>query len=117
MSVSRDQYIEMLKQAFLAVGVDGLFKYLVAQIPFLGFALVAPQVKIILRFFIGKMLEHGETAAFFYYIDTRVGSQHDGFEKAALEYHRILETGTDEEKKRAEENLKLKFSEFVRLTS
>ncbi len=117
MNLSRDQYIDLLKQSFVTLGVDGLFKYLVAQIPFLGWVLVAPQVKIILRFFIGKMLEHGETAAFFQFIDIRVNGQHVDFEKAAIENSLAQINGTPEEKLRAEEKLKDAFRTFVRLAS
>lgn len=117
MALNRDDYVSLLKEAFVTLGVDSVMKRLVAQIPFLAWPFFNPLTKLAIRWVVKELVERGETAAFFYYIDVRIKGQHLDFEKAAIENSIAQLEGSPEEKKRAEENLKVAFRNFVHLTT
>lgn len=114
---SRDDYVESLKTAALQIGVKAVMNVIVTRIPFLGSWFISP----ILGFFVGKVLEialrQTEMGAFFLFIDTRTSRQGRDFAEAARLNAIAQQTGTEEEKKHAEERLKTEFRNFVLFTS
>lgn len=112
---TRDEYVKAIKTAYVSISVRltrawvaSLWAPLATGFPWLIIEAVARHYQ---NFLAGQT----EMAAFFYYIDTRVGKQSQGFEAAAFENFRVQQTGTKEEKKRAEENLWKEFEPFARL--
>lgn len=99
------------------MGVDVVMKHVVAHVPFLAWPFFNPLTQMAVKYIAKTLVTQGETAAFFYYIDMRVSNQHQEFEKAAIENALAQVDGSPEEKKRAEENLKVAFRNFVVLTS
>lgn len=116
---SRDEYVAVIKQAFVTLGKKAAMEYIVAKIPALGKGFAGTTLNPILGFFIGLAMkgitEGAETAAFFLYIDMRVGEQGKDFEAAAYENYRAQREGTPEEKLRAENNLKVTLRNLVHL--
>ena len=116
---SRDEYVAVIKQAFVTLGKKAAMDYIVAQIPALGKGIAGAIVNPVIGFFITQALEGiiegAETAAFFLYIDMRVGDQGKDFEAAAYENYRAQREGTPEEKLRAENNLKVTLRNLVHL--
>ena len=117
---SRDDYVSAIKAAYVSISTRLTLAWAVSFFPASWNPIVLKIVKMILE----PLLKHiftylpfqTELAAFFYYIDTRVGSQSQGFEAAAFENFRIQQTGTKQEKKDAEEKLWKAFEPFARLT-
>lgn len=118
---TRDEYVATIKDAFVTLGKKAAMEYLVAQLPFLGKGIGLAVLNPILAFFITQALKGvttgAETAAFFLYIDMRVGNQGKAFEKAALENYKAQRTGTPQEKANAEANLRRALRELITLTN
>lgn len=114
---TRDEYVEVIKNAFTTLAKQAAMRYLLSNLPFLAISWINP----IASYFVGIVIEgivvRGETAAFFLYIDMRVGQQAKDFEAAAYENYHAQQNGTPQEKKDAEANLKNKFRAFAVLTN
>lgn len=113
----RDDYIKAIKKAFVTVGQTLAMSYITAQVPPLGL----PIIRQIVSWCIGKVLvyltDSTELGAYFIYTDFRVNSQGNDFIAAALNNHRIQQTGSAEEKKASEKELMQKFADFARISS
>ena len=115
---SRDEYVAKIKAAAISVGKYGVMEALVLKVPFLlkyGFLgnVASAVVGLVLSFAVNKT----EMGAFFLYVDMRVGEQRDSFMSDADANWKAQQSGTREEKKRAEENLVNSFRKFAKLTS
>lgn len=119
--MTRDEYVESIKSAALSIGKKAVMSRLATKFPALFVGTAGRFFNPIVGLFVEKILvyaiKEGEMGAFFLYIDMRVDAQASDFEKKALEYHRIQQTGSPEEIKRAEGNLKRAFAAFVSLTN
>lgn len=80
-----------------------------------------PFLNKILEMFVDKamvfLVTDAEMRVFFVYIDLRVGSQKASFDEAARENYIAQQSGTPEEKKRAEEKLCKAFAALAVLTN
>lgn len=107
---SRDEYVAVIKQAFVTLGKKAAMEFIVAQLPFLGRGFGLSVLNPIAGYFVGLavqgIVEHTETAAFFLFIDMRGSSQGKAFEQSAYENYRAQRQGTPQEKLNAEANLK-----------
>ena len=116
---SRDVYVDVIKEAFITLGKKAAMEFIVAKLPFLqsgfGAIIVNPIVGYFITMAVKGITEGAETAAFFLYIDMRVGEQGKDFEAAAYENYRAQREGTPEEKLRAENNLKITLRNLVHL--
>lgn len=112
--LNRDEYVSLIKETFVSMGVSVLMKAAVTNIPFLAWPFFNPLTKMIVKWGVTELVTKGETAAFFLYIDMRVGNQSEAFEKAALAYHAAT---TPEEKVRLEKAFKAAFRDFARITT
>ena len=117
MILSRDDYVEIIKSSFVTFGVKILMAEAVSAVPFLAWPFFNPITKMAVEWAVTKLVTSGETAAFFLFIDMRVGKQAKGFEQAAIENAVAQLKGTAEEKKNAEQNLKIAFRDFIRITT
>lgn len=91
--------------------------YLVSRSAFFKFGFVNSITTIIVGQILSIVIKHTEAAAFFFYIDMRVGNQGKEFEKAAIANQIAQQSGSEDEKKIAEENLIKAFKAFVKLTN
>jgi len=114
---SRDEYVDSVKRSFITLGKDAVMRELLKKVPFLSLPVVNPFAVLIVTWILTKVTEMTETGIFFLYIDMRVNSQAKEFEAAAYANRIAQISGTAEEKKRAEHNLKIAFTKFIRLTS
>lgn len=118
---SRDEYVAVIKEAFVTLGKKAAMEFLVAQLPFLGkgfgLAVLNPIVAYFVTVGLKGITEGVETAAFFLYIDMRVGAQGKDFERAAFENYAAQRRGTPEEKANAEARLRRELRKFVTLTN
>jgi hypothetical protein len=118
---SRDEYVAVIKQAFITLGKKAAMEFIVAKIPQLGVGILGAVANPILGYFIGLALEGittaAETAAFFLYIDMRVGQQGKDFEAAAYANYNAQRNGTPQEKANAEKQLKTALRKLVVLTN
>lgn len=121
-SVSRKEYVEAAKAAFLKLGKEQAIKVLSKKLIAAGFGfLLAGPFATILPWVVDHVLvaaiEEGDTGIFFVYIDFRVGSQERDFSDAAMNYYRVQQNGTEAEKHEAEEKLIVAFDDFIKFTS
>lgn len=114
---SRDEYVDSVKRSFVTLGKDAVMKALLQKVPFLSLPFFNPLAGMFITWVLTKVTELTETGIFFLYIDMRVNSQAKEFEAAAYANRIAQLSGTAEEKKRAEHNLKVAFTKFIRLTN
>jgi len=115
--MTRTEYVTLMKETFVTLGVRAVMSELVSKWSFFALPFFNPLTKLAVEWVVKFLAKYGETAAFFLYIDMRVGEQAKDFEAAAMANFMAQKTGTPAEKKRAEENLKRTFTEFVMLTN
>lgn len=115
--MTRDEYVNSLKHAFVTIGSKAFMGYLVSQFPIL----LNPIAYELMNHFIvqgfDKLADETEMAVFFIYTDVRVNQQGNDFIKAAYQNQLVQKTGTPEEKQNAENNLFDAFAAFASLTS
>lgn len=113
----RDDYVSAMKEAFVSIGANAAFTAIAASAPWVKAPIVNVVVKFILKRILSFVVNSGETAAFFLYIDTRVNAQASEFEIAAMKNREAQINGTPEQKQLAEEELFKRFVAFAKLTA
>lgn len=113
--MTRDEYVESIKSAFVTLGTKGVYGVLCVYVPFFKLPIIGWLTEAIIKKIISTVVDLGEMQAFFWYIDMRTSEQGAAFENAAKENRKAQESGTPEEKKRAEENLINTFRDFAKL--
>ena len=87
--MTRDEYVQLMKNAALDIGKRAVMKQLAAQIPFFAAGIPAKLAAII----VGKILEiailETEMGAFFLYVDMRVDKQGSEFSDAAMAWFKL----------------------------
>lgn len=115
--MTQQQYVDLIKSALLTATRKAVMDYLVAQIPFLGWAFVNPIVGMIVDQILSIVFQQTELAAFFFYIDFRTVAQGKDFENAAVANQTAQTNGTPEQKAKAEQDLITAFRAFAKLTN
>jgi hypothetical protein len=115
--LTRDQYVETIKETALSMGKKLVMDWLVSKAAFMAWAFP----NMIAGFFVSKVLEvairETEFGLFFLYIDLRTSAQGKDFAEAAIRNQLLQKTGTEQEKADAEADLIRKFRDFVKFTS
>ncbi len=119
---SRQEYVDAIAEAALTLGREGVMRFLLAKSSGLVLRLLtSPFIGSVVSFAVSYILEiaikETELKAFFIYTDFRVSDQGNDFVDAALYNARMRKTGTPQEKKDAEDLLKTRFDNFVRLSA
>lgn len=114
---SRDQYVEAIKSAAITAGKKFVMEYLVKEFAFVSWRLVNPIVSYLVGVVLEVAIKKTELGLFFIYVDVRTSMQGRAFEKAALANWRAQTSGTEEDKKHAEEILIRDFRTFVKFTT
>lgn len=114
---SRDEYVASLKQAFVTLGGKTIFGLLVADFPFLGLPIIRNIAQVYIEKYLNKTANSTEMGVFFFYIDVRVNKQSGEFVAACFNNRAAQLTGSDQEKKSAEETLRIAFNRFAVLTA
>lgn len=112
-----ETYLQKLKEQTVSDVTKSVVAILVKKISWLGWGPIAP----VLNFFISKIVNiivwNTEVGAYFKYIDFRVDKQGKEYFQALVTNFNLQSTGTGQEKKDAEEKLKLAFRNLVKFTS
>lgn len=116
---TRDDYVNAMKQAFVTMANKVVLGYLVAKFPFMELSYINPAIAWIVGQVVDVIVTDAETAAFFAYIDFRVGKQSESFEASAFENYKVQNdpNATKQERLNAENKLRSDFNAFVRLSS
>lgn len=114
---SRDEYVASMKAAYVTISVRLTSAWVASLFPLLGTGVFASIVSKVAEKLFSYLADQTELAAFFYYTDMRVGKQGKEFSDAAFEYRKTISSGTEEQKRLAEEKLWQKFKAFAVLTS
>lgn len=115
--MTRTEYIEVLKSAFLTAGKNAVMKYLVSRFSFFSLKIINPITAMIVEKLIMILIENAEMGIFFLYTDFRVSEQGKDFEKVAMENSITQRIGTPEQKRISEEKLIGALREFARFNS
>lgn len=115
--MTHKEYVEIIQDSFVSIGVRAIMADLVSRSTFFALPFFNPITKLFVEYIVKSIAVKLETQSFFWFIDMRVGAQGKDFEKAALENFIAQREGTPEEKKRAEENLKIHFRALAVLHS
>ena len=90
---------------------------LVSAIPFFKIPVIGYISEFIIRKAVSILVNLAEMQMFFMYIDMRTADQAKDFELAAINNRKAQESGTEEEKQIAEQNLINSFRIFAKLSS
>lgn len=119
--MNRGEYVAALRLAAVSIGKRAVMNRLASELPklFAGAAgkFLNPIIGILVEKILTFAITEGELGAFFLYIDMRIDSQAEAFEKAALDHFKAQQSGDPLEVKRAEEILKKEFAAFVVVTN
>lgn len=102
---TRDEYIAVMKQAFVSLGKKVVVEFITTNFPFLAKAYISPFISFGVGLGIEALAKHAEMGLFFYFIDMRVGQQGKDFERAAYDNFKA-QKGEPWEKANAEKNLR-----------
>lgn len=75
--------------------------YFVGFAPFLAWPVIGPVFGFMVGLIVNAAIKYTEMGAFFWYVDQLTTAQVKGYVEARLDYEKVKENGTDEEKKRA----------------
>lgn len=115
--MTRDEYAENVKSAFISIGTKGIYTALVSSMPFFKLPIIGAIAEFLIRKTVSTLVNLTEMQMFFIYIDMRTADQAKDFELAAINNRKAQESGTEEEKKIAEKNLINSFRVFAKLSS
>lgn len=115
--MTRGEYIELIKSAFMTAGKKAVMSYLLEKFAFFKLPIVNPITAMIVEKLLTILIENAEMLVFFAYTDFRVSRQGKDFEEAALRNHNAQLGGTDEEKRLAKELLIDCLRKFARFNS
>jgi hypothetical protein len=117
--MTRDQYVDSLKEIFIDLGMGSIRNYLSSALYFLGF-LKSPIISIIMFFvfmILKFLIKETETQLFFYYIDTRTDKQAKEFNDAIIKNIEVGKNGNTEEIQKSKDLLIDSFRNLVKLKS
>lgn len=114
--MSHDEYVEMLKDTLLRQLKNSVVKALLTKFAFLSWGPLGPLVSLV----VGKILEiaiyQSELVIYLLYTDFRVAKQGRDFNKALEANLEAQKNGNEDEKLKAEQNLKDSFRNLAKLT-
>lgn len=115
--MTRDDYVNSIKSAFVLLGTKAVMTELVALTGFFALPLIGPLTNWAVEKILTLVATKAETQAFFLFIDMRVAEQGRDFESAAMNYWKLTQ-GTDPQAiKEAENELIKKFIPLVKFAS
>lgn len=115
--MTRDDYVNSIKSAFVLLGTKAVMTELVALTGFFALPLIGPLTNWAVEKILTLVATKAETQAFFLFIDMRVAEQGRDFESAAMNYWKLAQ-GTDLQAiKEAENELIKKFIPLVKFAS
>lgn len=119
--MTRDEYVSSVKTAFISLAKKAVMAKLAKEIPKLFIGKLGSVFNPLVGLLVDKVLTYAvletETALFFAYIDMRTGKQSKKFEDAVAENYIAQQTGSADEKLKAEKKLKEAFIEFAVITN
>jgi hypothetical protein len=115
--MTRDEYVETIKQAALATGTNLVMAAIIGAQPIMG----TPILKAIAQWVVSKILNIAilktELGAFFLYIDFRTSAQGRAFFDAAIKNKLAQKSGSEQEKRDAEKAVIDSFRALVKFSN
>jgi hypothetical protein len=115
--MKHSQYVEIIKSTVTDVAIKKILEALLMEAPFLFWGPLGPLTRMLVSKVVTKAYEQGEMAIFFKYIDMRVDSQGRKFSEIAIKNHYVQQHGTEDEKKKSEQELIIAFKSFVKFSN
>lgn len=115
--MTRDEYVAMVKSAFISIAKQKAMESLLGAFTFLSWPILKPIASWIVSIIMTSAVEAAEMQAFFLYIDMRVGKQSEDWEGAAYANYQAQLYGTAEEKAVAAQRLREAHVRFVSFSS
>ncbi len=100
-----DQVIEDLKSQLINIGTKGVMTYLMTQSPFFSIPIIKLLVSSIVKSVIEITVRYTELGAYFIYVDTFTEAQVEALKASMLVNKLAQESGDNEAKKKAENDL------------
>lgn len=110
----RDQYANNLKAAVVRMSTESVLAGLTAEVPVLLNPFLRFITKEALEALLNFLVNRGEMAAFFMYVDLRTNQQGRNFYDSVVNWQKAT---TPEEKAKREKEFKLRFRELVVMSS
>lgn len=112
-----DELVELFKRNVVDLGTKGVMSYLAVQAPVFNLPILNAVIRFLVSRVISIAVNNTELGIYFIYTDQRTSAQAKAYEKAAQENAKAKADPavTEEEKKRAEEELLARARELIRL--
>lgn len=115
--MKHSEYVKIIQKTLTELAVKKILEALLLEAPFLFWGPLGPFTKMVITKVVTKAYEQGEMAVFFKYIDMRVDAQGSAFSAAAIKNFQVQQTGTEDEKKKSEQELIAAFKSFAKLSN
>ena len=112
-----DEHVETLKEYLLKSLLSASTSFVFSKFSFLAWGPLGTLTEMVLKKFLVFLINETELAAFFAYTDFRTSAQGRRYYDAILDNQVAQQNGSENDKKRAETNLKNAFRELVRLSN
>lgn len=112
-----DEHVDLLKDYLLKSLLKASTTFVFLKLPFLAWGPLGSLTELALKKLLTFLINETELAAFFVYTDFRTSAQGRTYYEAIRDFRAAEESGKENDKKRAETNLKNSFRELVRLSN
>ena len=112
-----DEHVDLLKSYLLKSLLKASTTFVFSKLTFLAWGPLGALTELALEKLLTFLINETELAAFFAYTDFRVSAQGRTYYDAILDNQAAQQNGSENDKKRAETNLKNAFRELIRLTN
>jgi hypothetical protein len=115
--MKHDEYVEVLKSTISKLVIKSATEIVFKKVAFLAWGPLGPLTSYLIEKLVGIIINETELAIFLKYTDFRISKQGKIFSEAAIKNSEAQKNGSEDEKKKAEEELINSFRAFVKLTN
>lgn len=115
--MKHSEYIGILKDTLTKLVIKSATSLVFKKIPFLAWGPIGPLVSGIIEKFVIMLFNETEMVIFLKYTDFRISRQGKEFSEAAIRNFEIQRTGSEDEKRKSEEELISAFRNFIKLAN
>jgi hypothetical protein len=115
--MGRQEYLESLKKALIQTGSKTLIRAVSTRLPFLFYGPFGAIASLLITKLVELLFNEAEMLAFIKYTDLRVDAEGRKFSEAAIKNYQAQQNGTEDEKRKCEENLIKAFKDFATISS
>ena len=111
--MTHDDYVKSIKSSLLNLGKKAVLDFIFSKVSLLAWGPLGVLVEMVVSKILDIFINEAETAIFFEYIDVRSSQQGNDFSQKAIDNFKAQQSGTPDEKAKAEKALIDSFRNFA----